>query len=160
MQLLADVRRVFGREERLATETLLQRLVALEESPWGAMPGRGAGAGKPLDARVLARRLRPYDIRPRVIRIGEETPRGYERSDFADRWARYLPAPPSATSATALASHVALVADVADTPARGLAAVRCSACGARAQLDPASDYGRRRLAEGHLDCGAAWEPVP
>jgi hypothetical protein len=124
------------------------------------MPGRGAGAGKPLDARGLARRLKPYDVRPKVVRIGQETPRGYERADFADKWARYLPAAPSATSATSatvLASHVA---DVADTPAGAPSAVRCTVCGARAQLDPASDYGRRRLAEGHLECGAAWEPVP
>jgi phage/plasmid-associated DNA primase len=34
--------------------------------------------------------------------------------------------------------------------------VRCSACGTEAQLDTASDYGRQRLAEGHLECGAPW----
>jgi putative DNA primase/helicase len=34
--------------------------------------------------------------------------------------------------------------------------VRCSACGATAQLDTATSYGRRRLAEGHLECGAPW----
>jgi putative DNA primase/helicase len=38
--------------------------------------------------------------------------------------------------------------------------VRCSACDTLAQFDRASDYGRRRLAEGHLDCGGApWEPA-
>jgi putative DNA primase/helicase len=34
--------------------------------------------------------------------------------------------------------------------------VRCSACGTPAQLDMASDYGRRRRAEGHLECRAPW----
>ena len=33
--------------------------------------------------------------------------------------------------------------------------VRCSACDATAQLDTASAYGRRRLAEGHLEYGGA-----
>jgi hypothetical protein len=37
--------------------------------------------------------------------------------------------------------------------------VCCSACGAQAQFDPMTDYGRRRLAEGHLECRAAWEPA-
>jgi hypothetical protein len=37
--------------------------------------------------------------------------------------------------------------------------VRCAACGAEAQFDPVTDYGRRRLEQGHLECGAAWEPT-
>jgi hypothetical protein len=37
--------------------------------------------------------------------------------------------------------------------------LRCSACGTGAQLDVGSDYGRRRQAEGHLECGAPWEPA-
>lgn len=38
--------------------------------------------------------------------------------------------------------------------------VRCSRCGATAQFDPQSTHGRARLDEGHLECGAAWEPAP
>jgi len=33
-----------------------------------------------------------------AVRIGDHTPRGYERADFLDAWGRYLP-PPSAQSA-------------------------------------------------------------
>jgi hypothetical protein len=36
-------------------------------------------------------RLRPYGIKPKVIRIGGATPRGYRREDFEDAWVRYLP---------------------------------------------------------------------
>jgi hypothetical protein len=56
--------------------------------------------------------------------------------------------------------------DVSDDASRPLSAkrvsprVRCSSCEAEAEFDPASDYGRRRLAEGHLECRAAWEPAP
>jgi len=58
--------------------------------------------GKPLTTRELAKMLKPFGIKPKVIRIGDATPRGFERAAFEDAWTRYLPdtAPRSATSAT------------------------------------------------------------
>jgi len=44
-----------------------------------------------LDARKLAWRLRPYDIRPRTVRVGGATFKGYAWAEFADAWDRYLP---------------------------------------------------------------------
>jgi Protein of unknown function (DUF3631) len=117
--LLRDLRAAFairdddgnltGWHEALSTETLLSRLTALEESPWGDL------RGKALDARGLARRLKPYEVRPTTIRVGDATPKGYRREDLADAWVRYLPDTPekSATSETPQASGVAPVADVA-----------------------------------------------
>lgn len=122
--LLADIRSTFEQSgaDRLSSEELCSRLAALVEAPWGDLRGR------PIDARGLAGRLRPYAIRPRTIRVGDVTPRGYLATDFADSWARYLPHPPqSATSATSatratvsepLSSDVADVADVAEVEAR------------------------------------------
>jgi Protein of unknown function (DUF3631) len=49
--------------------------------------------GKPLDDRGLAVRLRRYEVKPKVIRFGQTTARGYLREDFEDVWPRYLPAP-------------------------------------------------------------------
>ncbi len=101
VMLLRDLRSVFKHAgtDRLSTEQVIERLLKLDESPWADL------RGKPLDARGLARRLNKYDISPKVIRIGEDTPRGYEATDLVDAWARYLdPTPPppegSATSAT------------------------------------------------------------
>jgi hypothetical protein len=113
--LLRDLRAVFDGADVLATEELLRRLCALEESPWGDL------RGKPLDARGLARRLRPYEVRPTTIRVGEGTPKGYRRVDLHDPWSRYLPDTPatSATSETPQASAVAPVADVADSQGEG-----------------------------------------
>ena len=51
-RLLADLRTVFGTDDRLASATILARLRELEESPWADLDGRG------LDARGLARLLR------------------------------------------------------------------------------------------------------
>jgi hypothetical protein len=107
--LLRDTRAVFDGADALATEELLRRLCALEESPWGDL------RGKPLDARGLARRLKPYEVRPTTIRVGDATPKGYRRQDLADAWTRYLPDTPetSATTETPQASSVDPVADVA-----------------------------------------------
>jgi len=84
IRLLADLREVFGDAKALPTEQILHRLQELPESPWNSL------GGKPLDDRRLAARLRKYEVRPKVIRVGDSTPRGYERSDLLDAWRRYL----------------------------------------------------------------------
>lgn len=89
VQLLADTRAIFDRldVDRMSTDDLLAHLVALDESPWGNL------RGQEIDARGLARRLRPYEVRPGQHRFGEITKKGYLRPDFHDAWQRYLPAP-------------------------------------------------------------------
>lgn len=85
VRLLADVQTIFGKEdEQLATEHILTQLHKMDEAPWGDLKG------KPLDARGLARRLKPYDIGPATIRVHASTAKGYRRSDFLDAWSRYL----------------------------------------------------------------------
>jgi hypothetical protein len=129
-RLLADLREVFADDDRLDSRTILERLHSLEEAPWADLYSKG------LDARGLARLLRPYGVRPKVLRLGTATPRGYERADLLDPWQRYTPernernmgnipghgvahvadAAGSATGRNALTSDVSHVADVADTP--------------------------------------------
>lgn len=85
VRLLKDVHTCFGDLDRLTTEELLDRLHKLEESPWGDL------RGKPLDARGLARRLKPYGVRPHNVRFHDDSQaKGYERADFTDAWSRYL----------------------------------------------------------------------
>jgi hypothetical protein len=88
IRLLADLRSVFAERaaDKLSSSDLVQALVALEESPWGDLRGR------PLDARGLAQRLRPFEIRPKTIRLDEhKTLKGYEAEQFECTWRRYLP---------------------------------------------------------------------
>jgi hypothetical protein len=85
IRLLGDLRRVFGVAAKVTTEQLLEALNRLDDAPWADL------RGKPLDARGLARRLRPYDVRPRVIKVGDTTFRGYVREELHDAWQRYLP---------------------------------------------------------------------
>jgi Protein of unknown function (DUF3631) len=84
VRLLADVRQVFGSAERLSTDSMLKALQAIEEAPWCDL------RGKPLDARGLAQRLKPYGIASKQVRLGTSTMKGYERADLADAWLRYL----------------------------------------------------------------------
>jgi hypothetical protein len=87
IRLLGDLRSAFGTDRRLATATLLDRLAALDDMQWADQLD-----GKSDKARGswLARKLRPYGISSRTLRIGDSTPRGYEAGDFADTWRRYL----------------------------------------------------------------------
>jgi Protein of unknown function (DUF3631) len=84
VQLLSDLYEVFEGAEKLSTETILHRLWALPESAWADI------CGKPLNQRGLAARLKRYGIKPRVIRIGDSTPRGYLVADLYDAWNRYV----------------------------------------------------------------------
>ena len=81
----------------LPTATLVDLLLRLDEAPWADM------RNKQLDARTLARMLGKYDVKPKVVRVGDGTVRGYERAAFVDAWERYLPPRPEGrvTSETA-----------------------------------------------------------
>jgi hypothetical protein len=93
VKLLSDVRQVFGDQHAMFTTEVIDRLVALEESPWGDLKG------KPLDARRLSNLLKPYGVIPQDVRIGNQVRKGYRREDLHDPWSRYL-SHASATSAT------------------------------------------------------------
>jgi hypothetical protein len=121
-RLLADLRDVFatsdgtlfGHAEVLFTSDILKALTALEEAPWGAWHD-GAGIG----ARDLANLLKPYGIRPRQVRIGGVTAKGYRRAELADEWSRYAPGSVSETSETSETPLASPVSDVSDVSDRG-----------------------------------------
>jgi hypothetical protein len=83
-RLLTDLQAVFRNDERLESKAIVQELHAVEEAPWADLYGTA------LDARRLAKLLRPYGVRPKVLRMGETTARGYERADLLDPWRRYV----------------------------------------------------------------------
>lgn len=89
VRLLEDLRKVFSDsdEDHLFTEDILDALIAMELAPWADI------RGKSLDARSLARRLAKYEVKPRTVRVGDRTSKGYARADLADVWSRYVTAP-------------------------------------------------------------------
>ena len=99
MRLLADLRDVFGEQDKLWTETILAGLHRIPEAPWGDWYGH------PLKDRELARLLKPYGIRSRDVKNGGTNHKGYYREQFTESWRSYARPPggcaTGATSATA-----------------------------------------------------------
>ena len=92
--LLRDIRDVFERTglERLTSSRLLVELTIIEESPWN-----GWSNGRGLSARDLARLVRPFRIGSHNLRTEGQILKGYDRSEFEEAWATYLPLDPAAT---------------------------------------------------------------
>ncbi len=99
VRLLTDLAEVFAiRDEHgnptgemakeLSTTVILERLKALEESPWNALGKRGEA----LDARGLATRLRGYGVTSgNLPRDGGTRLKGYSAASLTDAWTRYVP---------------------------------------------------------------------
>jgi hypothetical protein len=87
-RLLADIRQIFNEAgtDRLASKDLCERLVRIEGRPWAEF-GKHQ---KQISPNQLANLLKEFGIMPRGVRIGEATPRGYYRDDFADAFSSYL----------------------------------------------------------------------
>jgi hypothetical protein len=139
-RLLADLRDVFASADALFTQTILDRLHGLAESPWADY-----SYGKPFSARDLADMLKEHQVKSRQLRIGEDSRKGYRRADLEDSWARYLPpgGETAETSETPLASNVSAVSAVSADRAA------CAACGG--QLDQALTAAGITT---HPNCGA------
>ena len=61
----------------------------MEDRPWPEWY-----RGKPISPRQIAKKLGLFGIKPKVIRIGGDTPRGYQLADFQDAFRRYLATDP------------------------------------------------------------------
>jgi Protein of unknown function (DUF3631) len=87
VRLLADIRAVFDERgvDRVGSAALAEALHEIEEAPWAEWYGR------PITANAIARLLKPYEVKPKKLRIGDATPRGYRRDQFVDAWERYIP---------------------------------------------------------------------
>jgi hypothetical protein len=101
--LLADVKGIFCPHdddgnpmpelEHVASAGLVEALAKIEGRPWAEW----GKAQKPITQNQLAKLLYGYSdskdrpIAPRNIRFGTRVLRGYEREQFTEAWARYLP---------------------------------------------------------------------
>ena len=88
IRLLTDLREVFGEREAVFTADIIEGLLALDEAPWGDIHGKAP------DVRGLARRLRPYGIESKSVRVGDRAAKGYRREDLHDAWERCAPLSP------------------------------------------------------------------
>jgi hypothetical protein len=97
---LADIAAIFADEntDKIFSDKLAESLAAIEGRPWAEF-GKHR---RPISPNQLANQLRPFGVSPRMIRIGDETRRGYSLADFEEMFERYLPKPrvPECNSAT------------------------------------------------------------
>lgn len=93
IRLLEDVRALFAERETdtLFSSALVPALNEIETSPWAEW-----NKGRGLTAPSLAKLLHRYRIKPRSVRIGDETAKGYKLEAFGDAFQRYLLDEPSA----------------------------------------------------------------
>ena len=86
--LLSEIRAIFAERnlDRLSSADLVGALNAIEGRPWAEW-----NRGKGLSPNGLARLLAPFAITPATIRTPTGTPKGYQRAQFEDAFARYLP---------------------------------------------------------------------
>ena len=101
IELLGDIRGVFGDDTRLSTRDLLDRLYLLEESPWSDWNG------KPIIARWLADHLRGFGVRSKTMKFDGKSAKGYEQAAFTEPWDRYLPPAGAVTGVDAVTPQVA-----------------------------------------------------
>jgi hypothetical protein len=91
-RLLVDLHEVFGDDVELHTTTILARLNALEDSPWGSW-----NDDKGIKAHELAKHTKRYRTHAKTTQLWIEgqNKQGYKRAWFEDAWTRYLPLGPS-----------------------------------------------------------------
>jgi putative DNA primase/helicase len=87
VQLLQDIRALFLKHQaqRLSSEVVVRELASMEDRPWPDWRH-----GQPISKAQLARTLAPFDIHPKVLRLGgAAVGRGYLQEDFEDAFRRY-----------------------------------------------------------------------
>ena len=85
VDLLRDLQKIFEDRDRIFSADLVKQLSDNSDGRWVEW-----NRGKPITQRQVARLLEPLNIRPRQIRIGGESLKGYLLEWFNDPFNRYL----------------------------------------------------------------------
>ncbi|MCK4518003.1 DUF3631 domain-containing protein [Candidatus Babeliales bacterium] len=87
-KLLYDIKDIFKshQKDRVFSDALVKALIEKKESPWCDW-----SRGKGLTQNGLARLLKPFGVKSKTMRIGENLRKGYELEDFGDAFKRYIP---------------------------------------------------------------------
>lgn len=91
-ELLADIKAAFDarKAQRISMADLLADLLADDEAPWATW----RGGRQPMTMRNLGKMLGEYGIKSKAVRIGYESPKGFDVEQFKDAFARYLSSSP------------------------------------------------------------------
>lgn len=96
-ELLADIKAIFDEKhiDRISTAELINELCSDDEKRWASY-----NRGLPIKPRQLAGILKGYGIQSKSIRIGNDTPKGYEKKQFVEAFSRYITSSPENISNT------------------------------------------------------------
>ena len=86
--LLEDLRALFSerRVDTLPSKDIVEFLTTLDDRPWPT-----SAKGRPINAAQVAHLLKPFEIRPKSIRLSSsKTKKGYQHGDFSEAFIRYL----------------------------------------------------------------------
>ncbi len=86
VMLLVDLHSIFQsvKRDKLSSDEIVKSLGDMEHRPWPEWRH-----GRPITTRQLAQILKPFRVGPKTVRLGANTPKGYERDQFVDAFARY-----------------------------------------------------------------------
>jgi hypothetical protein len=79
---------IYAKVERMFSRDLVKALSGYTDRPWVELR-----RGKALTETWLAQQLRPYGVRPKTIRIGDELGKGYMQEEMMETFRRYIPKP-------------------------------------------------------------------
>jgi Protein of unknown function (DUF3631) len=88
VRLLENIYALFEKTPVLYSATLVEQLQELEDGGWSDW-----NYGRGLNQRGLAKLLKPFEIKPDSVRVGDDqtTKKGYRVEWFEDAWDRYCP---------------------------------------------------------------------
>ena len=89
-ELLSDIQQVFEskRVDRISMADLVAALIEDDEAAWATY-----NRGRPLAPRQLGRMLGGYGVKSKMLRIGHDVSKGFEKEQFTDAFTRYLSPP-------------------------------------------------------------------
>jgi hypothetical protein len=77
---------IYAKAERMFSRDLVRELSGYTDRPWVELR-----RGKALTETWLAQQLRPYGIKPKTIRIGDDMAKGYVQEEMLETFQRYIP---------------------------------------------------------------------
>jgi putative DNA primase/helicase len=161
--LLGDIAEIFQKEgtDKLPSFELSEMLAAIEGRPWAEWGKHRKG----ISPNQLAIQLRRFGVFPKGIRVGNETPRGYELAGFKEAFDRYLPAPSlsECNGATTLGKTPDFEVQHAEGmlhPENGLSQRECCGVAPCAEGEPDLDAINNDLAAAAATDARCIEPAP
>ena len=92
LELLQDVQNVMPSEGHIFTETLIDRICNLDDSPWSEYNFEEWDAEKKkIGSRQVSNLLKKYGLKPTTVKINGVPKKGYKSSELENAFRRYIP---------------------------------------------------------------------